>query len=82
MYHFPKWLIERAVFLALLSTNEPTESLKIPRVVDPKAEMVELSNSLNTVIKEVKRLFAAGKASPNDIDGKTGFSLRYVCFFS
>jgi hypothetical protein len=71
--------MERAIFLALTNSNEPTVSLKVPRVVDPKAEIFALARKSDVQsIKGMKKLFEAGKASPNDIDGKTGYSLLYV----
>jgi hypothetical protein len=78
MYYFPKWLMARAIFLALATSAEPSVSLKIPRIVDPKQEI--FSYVRNGPLREVQRLFEERKASPNDIRGDIGRSLLHVCF--
>jgi len=78
MYYFPKWLLNRAICIALINSVEPTASLKIPCIIHPEAEIFEFTASGN--VEGIKKLFEERKASPNDIKGDyIRRSILHVC---
>jgi hypothetical protein len=78
MYYFPKWLLNRAICIALINSAEPTASLKIPRIIDPQAEIFEFAAVGN--VEGIRKLLEERKASPNDIKGNfTRRSILHVC---
>lgn len=76
MYHFQRWLVARAISLAVINLGEPSVSLKIPRVREYDAEIFVAARDDN--IERLKRILQDGQGSPNDIQGKFGRSLLHV----
>jgi hypothetical protein len=78
MYYFPKWLVDRAIYFALINSVEPTASLKIPRIIDPEAQIFICTARGD--LDGVRKLFEERTASPNDIKGNDiRHSLLSVC---
>ena len=75
-YYFPKWLLNRALSVALMNTLEPTACLRFPRVIDINEEIFSYTETDRE--EDIKLLFEQGLASPNDIDDTYGYSVLQV----
>ncbi|KAJ8067120.1 hypothetical protein OCU04_004495 [Sclerotinia nivalis] len=81
-YFFPRWFLNRALFVAVANSMEPTVSLKVLRIVASKAwgyiGIHQSPENNSQAIMDTKRLFEEGLASPNDIDFDRKVSLLHV----
>lgn len=75
-YYFPKWLLGRALSVALMNTLEPTACLRFPRVIDINEAIFSYTQFDRE--EDIKLLFEQGLASPHDIDSTYGYSVLQV----
>ena len=75
-YYFPSWFLRRMLSCVYTLSNEPSVSLTMRRVVPASAEIFRLI--LLDDVDGLRRLFASGSASPNDLLHPTGTSALHV----
>ena len=77
-YYFPSWLCAKALLLCINLTplGDPSASLLIRRIVSPVAEIFSLTDADDG--DGIRRLIAAGLASPMDIREDRGWTSLHV----
>ncbi|KAF7870418.1 hypothetical protein EAF04_004163 [Stromatinia cepivora] len=80
-YLFPRWFLNRALFVAVANSMEPTVSLEVLRIVASEAwDYIGIHQSPERnlwAIMETRGLFEKRLASPNDIDFDQRVSLLH-----
>lgn len=78
-YQFPSWYLQQSLlplFAVVASFQPPRFTLEVPRVIDPSSPVFQFA--LTGDLTALQGAFAAGLASPTDINGKTGRTLLHV----
>jgi hypothetical protein len=70
VYHFPHWLLMRALFVSISAGLSPAASLKFPRIVPFDAEIFHFIREGN--LRGINSLFSRRVASPFDIYATDG----------
>jgi len=80
MYTFPKWVLQRAVYLvaAITATSSPMIGLTIRRRIEYQGENNIFQMAVVGNTEGVRELFSRRLASPNDLDILYGESALYV----